>query len=644
MLTSIALALAGACHVAAALTGIAASWVAPVTAGLFSQYAPAGEVEHLGGLLVGGAFDLVLAVLGGCLAARVMHAARIHWSWAAVAGVAALTVHALGLGGVVSGLPLLGRVGWHSAVIGASIAAWRGARLQRAQEAQQSGLASGVYMHTPAAAVRALWLAGLPVGHRAVAAISKRVAASTAPSGEPVLAGRLPDGTHRFLLRCAGWLGTAVGGIGMLVSAARRATEAGRGFGGDQSIGEGSVLLGTDDHGGAVSVPTRHSVVVGASGAGKTVTMRRMLGVASAHMGVVAIDGKGDAELEADLQRFACAASRRFASWSPEQETRYNPFAHGSDTEIVDKALAAESWGDDYYLRLGQRFLGFAVRALRLAGRPITLAGLARYVDPDRLGELAPEIESARTGAFNELIAAIPALDRGERQAIAGTQHRLAAMAESDVGVLLEPAPGHPTIDLLESVVGGDVAYFNLSADSRPALSRMVGAAVIRDLVSISATLISRRHPAPTVLMLDDIQAFATDAALGGIASLFARGRQAGMMLLLGTQSLADLGGDYGAGVMDQLMDSRATLVVHRLPGHRSALRASQELGDHEGHAVSEQLAGGYGQWRSRGQATRSLVQIPNVRPRELMDLPTGVAVVKTTGRAPSLVHVLAPE
>jgi hypothetical protein len=288
--------------------------------------------------------------------------------------------------------------------------------------------------------------------------------------------------------------------------------------------------------------------------------------------------------------------------------------------------------------------LGFAVRALRAAGRPLTLSALARYVDPEMLEELAPEMEAAQPGSFNELIAALPALDRGERQAIAGTQHRLAAMAESDVGPLLEPAPGHPTIDLLVAVTAGDVVYFNLHADSRPALSRMVGAAVIRDLVSISATMIGRCERMPTALVFDDIQAFATEASLAGIASLFARGRQPGMMLLLGTQSLADLGGGQGAGVMEQLMDSRATLIVHRLPGHRSATRASQELGDHEGQAVSEQMDGSYGRWRPRGAATRSAIQVPNVRPRELMDLPTGVAAVKSTGQAPCLVHVLPPD
>ncbi len=392
-----------------------------------------------------------------------------------------------------------------------------------------------------------------------------------------------------------------------------------------------------------VWVPPRHAVLVGATGAGKTMTMRRILGEAVKTMGAVVVDGKGDPELERDLERFAVTSGRRFVAWSPHHSTRYSPFGHGSDTEIVDKALAAERWGDDYYLRLGQRFLGFAVRALRAAGREPTLQTLAHYVDPGNLEQLAPEMETATPGSWNALVACLPALERAERQAIAGTQHRLAALAESDVGALLEPAPGEELVDLLASVRSGDVAYFNLNADARPALSRMVGAAVVMDLVSVAATMQRSGEFMPTVLTLDDVQAFATDPALAGVASLFARGRSAGMMVLLGTQSLADFQRAHADGGVDQLLDNRATLLVHRLPGHASATRASLELGTREVQRLSEHVAVGVGGWRGRGTAVRSRASEPYVRPAELMGLPTGVAVLKSLGEQPRLVRVSSP-
>jgi hypothetical protein len=310
----------------------------------------------------------------------------------------------------------------------------------------------------------------------------------------------------------------------------------------------------------------------------------------------------------------------------------------------VDKALAAESWGDEYYLRLGQRFLGFAVRALRAAGREPTLRELARYVDPSNLEQLAPAMEEARPGSWGELVAALPRLERAERQAIAGTQHRLATLAEADVGELLEPAPGQELLDLLEVVRGGDVAYFDLNADARPALSRMLGAAIVMDLVTIAATMQRGDEYMPTVLMLDDVQAFASEPALAGIASLFARGRSAGMVLLLGTQSLADFKLAGTQRSIDQLLDNRSTAIVHRLPGHTSASRASRELGERHGQRVSEHVEAGLWRWRRTGRATCTATIEVNVTPGELMELETGVAVVKTPGAPPELVRITAAD
>ena len=147
----------------------------------------------------------------------------------------------------------------------------------------------------------------------------------------------------------------------------------------------------------------------------------------------------------------------------------------------------------------------------------------------------------------------------------------------------------------------------------------------------------------PTVVALDDVQAFASEAALAGIASLFARGRSAGLMLLLGTQSLADFTLSGARGSMEQLLDNRTTLVVHRLPGHVSASKASRELGEREGHRVSEHLKSRAGGWRPVGTGTRTTVIEPSVAPVELMELETGVAVVKTSAEAPRFVRIKRP-
>jgi RecA/RadA recombinase len=610
---------------------------AEAAAGEAAHYGPARQLEALGETVAMGLWHLLLATALGWAAAVLMRTRAAPARPAAVVLCLLVLIDLAGFGGLLGDLPLIGSLGAPALILAAAVAVRTERRWERAaaEEFEEAGILA-------AASARA---APKPGVARLLAGVRETLG---------VLAGRMftgRDGRERSGPRtgegrCDGC--SLAGTLIPVLARARRSVvrlaarlAAGR-TEREVTVPAGSLLLGQEvGSRGAVGVPLGHAVVVGATGSGKTVTLRRIVASATPHMGVVAVDGKGDPALERDLERLAGATGRRFVAWSPGYGTRYSPFSHGADTEIVDKALAAQAWGDEYYLRLGQRFLGFAVRALRAAGGEPTLAALARYADPAALDELAPAIEARAPGGWNELLGALPRLGPAERQAIAGTQHRLAAMAESDVGHLLEPAAGHETLDLSEMVREGGVAYLNLSADARPELSRMLGAAIVLDLVSIAAEMQAHRRAAPTLALLDDVQAFATPACMRGIASLTARGRSAGIMLLLGTQALGDLRMAPGEGPAEQILGNRAALVVHRLPGWESAAQASRELGDRPAQLLGERMEGGPGRWRSAGMATRTTGQVPNVLPRELMQLPTGVAVLGTAAGRPRLVRVL---
>ena len=82
---------------------------------------------------------------------------------------------------------------------------------------------------------------------------------------------------------------------------------------------------------------------------------------------------------------------RPFVHWTPEGSVVYNPYAHGSDTEIADKLLAGEQWSEPHYLRQAQRYLGHEVRVLRQAGVVVSLANVVRYLDLDELEVLVRE-------------------------------------------------------------------------------------------------------------------------------------------------------------------------------------------------------------------------------------------------------------
>jgi hypothetical protein len=86
---------------------------------------------------------------------------------------------------------------------------------------------------------------------------------------------------------------------------------------------------------------------VGATGSGMTVTQAWIAGRFIEHWhGAVAIDPKGDRLLRGELHR---AARRAFREWTPDGPEAYNPFAHGSNSELADQALAGETYTEPHY-------------------------------------------------------------------------------------------------------------------------------------------------------------------------------------------------------------------------------------------------------------------------------------------------------
>src|SRR6185437_934504 len=108
------------------------------------------------------------------------------------------------------------------------------------------------------------------------------------------------------------------------------------------------IVLGRDERARVVSIPFgaaggRHTLVVGATGSGKTVTQTLILcrAIEAGH-GAVVLDPKGDARMREQLAAAAVHCGREFLEWTPAGPNVYNPFGHGSASEIADRALAGE--------------------------------------------------------------------------------------------------------------------------------------------------------------------------------------------------------------------------------------------------------------------------------------------------------------
>jgi hypothetical protein len=388
------------------------------------------------------------------------------------------------------------------------------------------------------------------------------------------------------------------------------------------------LVLGRDERSRVVSIPFggaggRHTLVVGATGSGKTVTQSWIAARAVERgMGAIVVDPKGDAAMRETMRAAADAAGRMFLEWTPHGACAYNPYSAGSETEIADKALAGERFTEPHYMRQAQRYLGHVVRTLRATGEEVSLRGIVEQLDPDRLEVLARSTPASAGQATFDYLDSLTARQRGD---LAGVRDRLAILVESDVGPWLDThTRGARSLDLPQAVNSRDVVYFNLEADRRPLVSQMLGAAIVQDLQTMVAAMQGR--PVPTMVVIDEFASLATEQ----VVRLFGRARSAGLSLLLGTQELSDLRLPGRERLLEQIVGNLSVLIAHRQVVPASA-------------ATIAALAGTAGAWRvsrhSDGRAMRTRTRELVMDPSRVMSLGPGWGAVLVL-EAPSSVRV----
>lgn len=369
-----------------------------------------------------------------------------------------------------------------------------------------------------------------------------------------------------------------------------------------------------------------HGLVLGATGSGKTVTQAA---IAQAYirtgLPVIVVDPKGDAWLRDVLLGSAADARAEFRCWTPSGPSVYNPFARGGPTEIADKALAGHRWTEPHYEQAARRLLGQASYAMHAAGEwPPTLSTVVRYMDPERLDGLASRVGGAVADRVSEYVDGLSGRARAD---LGGGRDRLAVLVESELGPWLDPSlnGGGEPFNLQSILERREVAYFHTDADRYPAASKLLGAALVIDLVSLSANL--QGGNLRGLLVIDEFAAIAADQ----VSRLFGTGRGAGLSVLLGTQSLADVRtarpDDPTDTLTDQLMDNIEHAIVHSQRNPDSAERLAQMAGTDPSWVTTRRVSG-LGALSAAGVGTRTREREFLFNPDEFKRLKTGEAVI----------------
>ncbi len=408
------------------------------------------------------------------------------------------------------------------------------------------------------------------------------------------------------------------------------------------------LAIGTNRQGAVVGVPFGssrgvHALVLGATGSGKTVTQAA---ISQAYvlggLPAIVLDPKGDPFLRKTLRDAAEHMAMPFREWSPAGRAIYNPFERGGPTEIADKALRGHEWTEPHYELATQRLLGYVLATMQAAGQwPPTLSGIVRHMDVERLDALASEVG----GDVAERVAIyVDGLSGKAKADLGGGRDRLAILAEDEFGPRIDPSLGDgPLLSLERALTQGEVLYMHIDADRYPATSKLLAAAVVIDLVTLVAELQGGR--ARGLLVIDEFAALAAEQVI----RLFGRARSAGLSVLIGTQSLADLRGarpeDLTDTFTEQVFTNIEFAVVHREADPDSAERLARMGGTRPSWSTTERIGGRRDGWWSPREGTRTRDREFIVMPDEFKRLGVAKAVViSPTGEPPAqVIRTLAP-
>ncbi len=392
------------------------------------------------------------------------------------------------------------------------------------------------------------------------------------------------------------------------------------------------VALGADGGGKPVLLSDKqlsaHALIVGASGAGKSTTLLRLLSE-QVRLGrpVVAIDMKGSPAFAGQLAAAAAAAGRAFRIWTPDGPETWNPLAHGNATELKDKLIATERFTEPHYQRAAERYVQAVLQVLdhEHPNTPPTLHEVVNLMDPHRIPGLlrhAPREFAERIQDY------IGSLTPDQLSAIRGLGTRVAIITESHTGAYLSPDRSRkPPIDLRAALSGEAVVLFSLNSSTYAGLSGQLGALAIQDLVAAAGhRLADPGRGGSAIVAIDEFSALGHD----NVISLLARCREAGVSVLLSTQELADL--DRAApGLKDQVLGSTAVKIAHRQDVPSSAQTIAQIAGTETVWEQTQQIARHplFGTQQT-GRGTRRQTERFIVDPNEIKSLVPGEAVVIT--------------
>ncbi|MFZ1996536.1 MAG: type IV secretion system DNA-binding domain-containing protein [Solirubrobacteraceae bacterium] len=394
----------------------------------------------------------------------------------------------------------------------------------------------------------------------------------------------------------------------------------------------------------------QHIFACGATGSGKTTTMRRVLAARTLTQSaaLLILDQKGDQEDVEQMSRLAAAAGVPFVLIDPldPASDRYQPL-WGSPAQVAARAVEAIKQSEPYYYDTLRLHLDTVCRVLHAADRwPPSIPFLIDACHPlhypaleaiaHGLGEQHRQL-ARRIEEHGRYVAS-----RKGSEDLSGVTARLqvalALASREIVTPRITPEGDAVGVGLVEALRARAVVMWRMHADVMPDEAAAMTVVALADLHDAAA-----QAGAPWTLMLDEFGAVIRMASSRAVAIL-QRGRSHGGQVIVVTQSVADPEALSGQpGLLPSLTDNFSAVVAHRQTAPESRDWLAKLMGTRALWQSTNQTTGHGSQHSGRGSARR--VREFRIGSDVFAELDRGEAVIYTTlGPEPQRAPILPVE
>lgn len=323
-----------------------------------------------------------------------------------------------------------------------------------------------------------------------------------------------------------------------------------------------------------------HTLVIGASGSGKTTTIMSLLRDSIRRgQGVIVVDLKGGPDFPRIMKKYADRYDRKFIHWMMQPLTEkytgpdevgepayYDPIGRGDATRRKDLLIASRHWSEEHYKIQASHYIQLLFNVLigNKKAETSTLADVVDLLNPKKLQERAIPLGS--DPAYHAVVAAIDAMNDEKMSktmvdAIDGLRNQLGTILHSVAGPWLQKDNSEKkhNINLKDVAHKGQIVVFSLDSSNYQELSSLIANLITQDLKTLMSELRDDPSANPVQIVFDEFSAIGSDNLIG----LINKSRDANMPVTLSTQALADLK-KVDPTFMDQTLGIISSFIIHR--------------------------------------------------------------------------------